>query len=56
MGSDVKKRAKKMSAGFARTDLACESWDGRGGVEYREERTTAGWRSGLEGGAVIMST
>lgn len=42
MGSDVKKRAKKMGAEFARTDLACESWDGRGGVEYREERMTAG--------------
>lgn len=42
MGSDVKKRAKKMGVEFARTDLACESWDGRGGVEYREERMTAG--------------
>lgn len=36
------RRAKKRRFGeFARTDLACEAWDGSGGVIYDEERTAA---------------
>lgn len=42
MISDKKRKRGTGKNEFARTDLACESWDGRSGVMCREEKAFAG--------------